>query len=220
MKDKKTPNNEREEVAGTVESAAKVEETVAEDAQPETGAGAEVPPTQEERVAALEARCAELEAQVAERNDQYLRKAADFENYRKRMAKDKADAIDFANQSLLLDLVPILDDFERALKAASDAKNAEGADMGAAFSGLFEGIGMTENRLYSTLENKWGLKRYVSAGEPFDPERHEALMVENSAEATESVVQEEFLKGYLLKDRVVRTAKVKVLMPAQPAEAG
>ena len=196
------------------EAVANDMETVTEEARPE--AGAEVPSTPEEQVAAIEARCADLETQLAERNDQYLRKAADFENYRKRMAKEKADAIDFANQSLLLDLIPILDDFERALKSASDAKNAEDTDIAAAFSSLFEGIGMTESRLYNTLENKWGLKRYVSAGEPFDPERHEALMMEESAETAESVVQEEFVKGYLLKDRVIRTAKVKVLMPAPP----
>jgi molecular chaperone GrpE len=206
MKERETPNNAGEEAA---DAEVKAGETAVEADSPT----AEAPATPEERIAALE-------AQLAERNDQYLRKAADFENFRKRMAKEKADAIDFANQSLLLDLIPILDDFERALKAASDAKNAENADLAAAFSSLFEGIGMTESRLYSTLENKWGLKRYVSAGEPFDPERHEALMMEESAEADESMVQEEFVKGYLLKDRVIRAAKVKVLVPAQTAGAG
>jgi molecular chaperone GrpE len=209
MKERETPDNAGEEAAETVVGT--------EVKAGETAVEAEVLPTAEERVAALEARCADLEGQLAERNDQYLRKAADFENFRKRMAKEKADAIDFANQSLLLDLIPILDDFERALKAASDARNAEGADLAAAFTGLFEGIGMTESRLYSMLENKWGLKRYVSAGEPFDPERHEALMVEESAEAAEAVVREEFVKGYLLNGRVIRAAKVKV---AQPAGAG
>ncbi|MDR0639364.1 MAG: nucleotide exchange factor GrpE [Spirochaetaceae bacterium] len=218
MKDREIPIHEGEDAAAAVaEAVAKAGEAVAgEETRPE--AGADAPSTPEERVAALEARCADLEAQIADRNDQYLRKAADFENYRKRMAKEKADAIDFANQSLLVDLIPVLDDFERALKSASDAKNAEGADMAAAFSSFFEGIGMTESRLYSTLENKWGLKRYVSAGEPFDPERHEALMTEQSAETAEPVVQEEFVKGYLLKDRVVRPAKVKVLMPTPPSE--
>ena len=161
-------------------------------------------------------RCAELEAKFAALNDQYLRKAADFENYRKRMVKEKADAIDFANQSLLLDLIPVLDDFERAIKSAAAVQNAgegDAPDYQTAFKSLFEGLGMTENRLYSTLENKWGLKRYLSEGEPFDPERHEALMMEKSGETAESVVKEEFVKGYLLKDRVIRTAKVKVLMP-------
>jgi molecular chaperone GrpE len=192
------------------------DEQITETSQNEDDTGADVPSEAAEADASPEARIAGLEARIAELNDQYLRKAADFENYRKRMAKEKADAIDFANQSLLLDLIPVLDDFERALKSASDAKNTEGADMAAAFATLYEGIGMTESRLYSTLENKWGLKRYVSEGEPFDPERHEALMMEKSADITEAVVREEFVKGFLLKDRVIRTAKVKVLMPEQP----
>jgi molecular chaperone GrpE len=177
------------------------------------------PLTPEGQIAALEAKIAELETQRAEQNDQYLRKAADFDNYRKRMAKEKADAIDFANQSLLLDLIPILDDFERALKSASDAQKTSGeggldaAAGSLALKNLYEGVGMTESRLYSTLENRWGLKRFNSEGEPFNPERHEALMMEKSAAAAESLVKEEFAKGYTLKERVVRTAKVKVLMP-------
>jgi molecular chaperone GrpE len=221
MKDRKTLLNEMEQLAAE-DAAAMVaaamdggtDEASSECASSEDGAVSEdSPATPEECVAALEVRCAELDAQLAERNDQYLRKAADFENYRKRMVKEKAEAIDFANLSLILDLIPILDDFERALKSASDAKNAEEVDFPAAFTSLFEGIGMTESRLYSTLENKWGLKRYLSAGKPFDPELHEALMMEKSAETTEAVVQEDFVKGYSLKDRVIRAAKVKVLMP-------
>ncbi|MDR1229975.1 MAG: nucleotide exchange factor GrpE, partial [Spirochaetaceae bacterium] len=175
MKDQKTLIDENEQEAETEQTA----DVAGEPAGAEPVAEGKTP---EERVATPEERIAALEAQLAERNDQYLRKAADFENYRKRMAKEKAEAIDFANLSLILDLIPVLDDFERALKSASDAKNTEGADLAAAFTSLFEGIGMTESRLYSTLENKWGLKRYESAGKPFDPERHEALMMEKSAD--------------------------------------
>jgi molecular chaperone GrpE len=156
----------------------------------------------------LEEQIAALEQQVAGLSDQYLRKAADFENFRKRMNKEKAEAIDFANQSLLLDIIPVLDDFERALKAAESSAKTE-----ADFNALLEGIGMVEKRLVSQLENKWNLKRYDSAGTAFNPEIHEALMMEKSAEVTEAVVAEEFMKGYTLRDRVIRSAKVKVLMP-------
>ncbi|MDR3114491.1 MAG: nucleotide exchange factor GrpE [Treponema sp.] len=152
-----------------------------------------------------------MEAQIAELQDQYLRKAAEFENFRKRMNREKQEAIDFANQSLLLDLIPIIDDFERAIKAA-DTSQKVAAD----FTVFYEGISMIEKRLSSQLEHKWGLKRYDSAGEPFDPNRHEAIMVEKSLDIDEPVVKEDFIKGYLLKDRVVRSAKVKVLMPEQP----
>jgi molecular chaperone GrpE len=153
----------------------------------------------------------ELEAQVAELRDQYLRKAAEFENFRKRMNREKQEAIEFANQNLLLDLIPIIDDFERAIKSVETMGSASPELMS-----LCEGIGMTEKRLIAQLENKWGLKRYDSAGEVFDPNRHEAIMMDKSADISEPTVQEDFLKGYTLKDRVIRSAKVKVLMPENP----
>jgi molecular chaperone GrpE len=170
---------------------------------------------------APEQKIANLEAQVAELNDQYLRKAADFENFRKRMNREKQDAIDFANQSLILDLIPVIDDFERAIKAAETAIANASADGAPSkdFTALYEGISMTEKRLITQLENRWTLKRYDSAGEVFDPNLHEALMMEKSADVTEATVQEEWSKGYTLKDRVIRTAKVKVLMPADNSTA-
>ncbi|MDR1353843.1 MAG: nucleotide exchange factor GrpE, partial [Treponema sp.] len=171
----------------------------------------------------LEQRIADLEAGNAELNDLYLRKAADFDNFRKRMTREKQDAIDFANQSLIMDLIPIIDDFERAIKAAETANaNASGevpgGDISKDFTALYEGISMTEKRLLTQLENRWGLKRYDSAGEPFDPNLHEAVMMEKSADAAEALVQEEWTKGYTLKDRVIRPAKVKVLMPEDPGQ--
>jgi molecular chaperone GrpE len=187
--------------------------------------GAETPPKVEQTPGAAPAepgsdeKIALLEAQAADLKDQYLRKAADFENFRKRMNREKQESVDFANQSLILDLIPIIDDLERAIKAAETAA-AAGAAESKDFNSLYEGITMTEKRLVSQLENRWGLKRYDSAGEPFDPNRHEAIMMEKSAEAEEPRVQEEFLKGYTLKDRVIRAAKVKVLMPDAGAEGG
>ena len=151
-----------------------------------------------------EEKIADLEAQLAETRDQLLRKAADFENFRKRMNQEKQSAIEFANQSLLLDIIPVIDDFERAIQSAESSKD---------FTALFEGITMIEKRLVNQLESKWGLKRFNSAGEPFDPNIHEALMVENSPDITEAIVQDDLIKGYMLKDRVIRAAKVKVLMP-------
>jgi molecular chaperone GrpE len=152
----------------------------------------------------LEEQLVDLEAQLAQANDQFLRKAAEFENFRKRMNREKQDAIDFANQALLLDIIEIMDDFDRAIKSAETSKD---------FESFYEGVGMIEKRLSSQLENKWGLRRFDSVGEPFDPNRHEAIMMDKSADIDEPVVQEDFVKGYTLKDRVVRSAKVKVLMP-------
>ncbi|MDR1655727.1 MAG: nucleotide exchange factor GrpE [Treponema sp.] len=157
-----------------------------------------------------EEKIAELEAQLADAKDQYLRKAADFENFRKRMNQEKQTSIEFANQSLLLDIIPIIDDFERALQAAGTGQKSP-----ADFDTLCQGISMIEQRLSSQLESKWGLKRFDSEGEPFDPNRHEALMMEKSAEVTEPVVAQDLIKGYMLKDRVIRSAKVKVVMPEE-----
>ena len=146
----------------------------------------------------------ELEAKAAELNDQYLRKAADFENFRKRMNKEKQDLVEFANQNLLLDLLPVIDDFERAIKSAETSKD---------FASFFEGVKMIEKQLSTMLENKWGLKRFDSEGQIFDPNRHEAIQMEKSAGVSEAVVKDDYLKGYFLKERVLRFAKVKVLMP-------
>ena len=153
---------------------------------------------------------AALEAQLAETRDQLLRKAADFENFRKRMNQEKQNAIDFANQSLLLDIIPIIDDFERAIQSAQNSTELVELPAGKA---LLDGITMIEKRLTGQLESKWGLKRFNSAGEPFDPNIHEAMLMEKSPDVQEPVVQEDFVKGYMLKDKVIRPAKVKVLMP-------
>jgi molecular chaperone GrpE len=180
---------------------------------PETPAVTENNENTEEKHANVEnseEKIARLEAKAAELNDQYLRKAADFENFRKRMFKEKQESIDFANQNLLLDIIPVLDDFERALKSAQDGGRSE-----ADFQNLLEGISMIQQRLLTSLENKWDLKRFDSKDAVFDPSRHEALMMEKSADVTEAIVQEDLIKGYTLKDRVVRTAKVKVLMPLE-----
>jgi molecular chaperone GrpE len=177
-------------------------QTAGNTTEPETKTGG-TEPCPEDRVA-------DLEVQLAEAKDQFLRKAADFENFRKRMNREKQDAIDFANQNLLLDIIPVLDDFDRALQSAENSRD---------FNSLYEGVGMIAKRLSSTLESKWGLKSYAAAGALFDPNFHEALMMEKSSAVTEQTVQADLLKGYTLKDRVIRSAKVKVLIPDPSAPA-
>ncbi len=157
----------------------------------------------------LAGRVAELEKLNADLNDQYLRKAADFDNYRKRMIKEKQDAIDFANTNLLVDLVQVLDDFDRAI--ASGGIHEEGSP-GAA---LTDGVTIIRNHLGSMLENKYGLLHYPVKGEAFDPHIHEAIGTLPSPETKEPTVSEEFVKGYKLKDRVIRVAKVMVSMPVE-----
>jgi len=168
------------------------------------------------KAATPEEQIAELEKRLADTHDQLLRKAADFENFRKRMNQEKQSLIDYANQSLLLDIIPVIDDIERAIQAGENglqANNASPAVPIADFSAFLEGVKIIEKRLAGQLETKWGLKRFCSAGETFDPNLHEALMMEKSHAVTEATVQEDLVKGYMLKDRVIRAAKVKVIMP-------
>jgi len=164
----------------------------------------QVEETVEQKLEAKDRRIKELEEENAAWKDQYLRKAAEFENFRKRMLKEKQEAIQFANRQLLLDLVHILDDFERAIKSAETSKN---------FDSFYEGILMIEKRLYELLERKWGLKRLESVGQPFDPNKHEAITSEERTDHEVPIVLEDYQKGYSLHDKVIRTAKVKVSLP-------
>jgi len=172
---------------------------------PDTEASKEAKPepSDAEKLASLEAKCRELQ-------DQYLRKAADFDNYRKRMIREKQEAIDYANTNLISDLLLILDDFDRAIEAGKKA----GEESAAAF---MQGVVMIRNGLSSLLESKYGLQYYEVQGKPFNPDIHEAVATNPSAEVTEPTVGAELQKGYKLKERILRPAKVMVLMPT-PAE--
>ena len=156
-----------------------------------------------------EDKIAELEIRLAETHDQLLRKAAEFENFRKRINQEKTSAIEYANQSLLLDIITIIDDFERAITAGETGLQTNSAD----YNSFLEGVKMIEKRFITQLEAKWGLKRFDSTGEIFDPNLHEALFMEKSPDVSEATVQEDLVKGYYLKERVIRAAKVKVIMP-------
>jgi len=166
----------------------------------------------EARVKELEGANAALQEELSSLKDQYLRKLADYENFRKRMFREKDDAVQFANSSLIVDLIGVIDDFDRAAASA----DAHGHD----YAALHDGVRMIHTRLIGLLEGKYGLKRFDSAGQVFDPNLHEAIASE-PGEGEEPTVAEEFLAGYRLHDRVVRCAKVKVAMPgAAQAPAG
>ena len=154
-------------------------------------------------------RITELEAEVSTLKDQYLRKLADYENFRKRMFREKDDAIQYANSQILSDLVAVVDNFDRAVQSSETSMD---------FRSLHNGVDMIRTSLLGLLEGKYGLARFDSLGAVFDPNIHEAVMSE-SGDCAEPTVVEEFVKGYKLRDRVLRSAKVKVRMPAPQAEA-
>ena len=188
----------------TMESPATEERVVTEATDADYEAGTDG--TTDERITELEETIGRLEAENSELKNQYLRKQADFENYRRRMTRDKEDAVRFANQQLLLDLTSIIDDFERAIKSADESRD---------YDAFHDGVVLIEKQLTSMLERKWGLARFDSEGEPFDPQKHEAVMTEPREDHDESLVVEDFQKGYMLHDRVLRSAKVKVSMPTE-----
>jgi molecular chaperone GrpE len=155
--------------------------------------------------ASAEDRITALETETADLKDKLLRKQADFENFRKRMIREREDASRYANAVLLTDIIGLIDDFERALRSAEESKD---------FATFLQGIGMIEKQFVETLESRWGLKRFTSVGEGFDPNRHEAVLrVEGPADAKPTVV-EDYQRGYYLHERVLRPARVKVMVPA------
>ncbi|MGI0529528.1 nucleotide exchange factor GrpE [Treponema socranskii] len=144
-----------------------------------------------------------LKKENADLKDQVLRRAADFDNYRKRMLKEKQDVFDYANENLLHDLLDSLDNFDRATDAASSAKDIKS---------IADGVKMINASLVKMLEDKYNLSSYGAPGDAFNPDEHEAIGSVEGAVA-EPVLKEVYLKGYKLKDRIIRHAKVMVTMP-------
>lgn len=188
------------ETAASAETKAKTGETAPAE---ETAAAAGT------EKADFQSRIAELEKLNADLQDQYLRKAADFDNYRKRMIREKQDAIDFANTNLLVDLVQVLDDFDRAMG------HADQFEAGSPAAALAEGVTMIRTQLGTMLDSKYGLTYYPSKDTTFDPNIHEAIGTLPSPDVKEPTVAEEFMKGYKLKERIIRPAKVMVKMPVE-----
>lgn len=152
-----------------------------------------------------EERIAELEKENADLKDQLLRRAADFDNYRKRMLQEKQDAFDYGNANLLKDLLDSLDNFDRTLDAAKDAKDAKS---------IADGIRMINKSLVSMLENKYNLVAFGKEGDDFDPDLHEAIGMQQGDVKKEQLAAV-YLKGYKLKEKVIRHAKVMVVKPAE-----
>jgi len=141
-------------------------------------------------------------AKADENWDRLLRTTADFDNFKKRAARERIEAAQYANFSLIQKLLPVLDNFEMALAAA---QNAEG-DQLASFQ---SGVVMIQQQLKAAL-SETGMEEIEAAGKPFDPNFHEAVSERESAEVAEGSVLQQLRKGYKLRDRLVRPATVIV----------
>jgi len=181
------------------EVVAETMEDVAANAAADTGASdnADVD-ARDEKIVSLVEELAKKEAEIKER---MLRNQAEAENYKKRLLKDKEDAVKYANTALVKDLLGPLDDFSRALDAAEKTDN---------FEAMKEGVRMIEDRLYTILKTNWGLEVVDQADVPFDPNEHEACMMEEKDGLDVDTVTTILQKGFKLNGRVVRPAKVMV----------
>jgi molecular chaperone GrpE len=153
----------------------------------------------------LKKKLEEKDKEAKENYDRLLRTAADFENYKKRTAREKEDWTKFANEDLIRAILPFIDNLERAVNHAQKI-----ADTGV----LVEGVRLTLQQLLQTL-NKFGLSSFESVGKPFDPAMHEAMLVVETDKHEPNQVVEEFQKGYLLNDRLLRPATVSVSKPPE-----
>lgn len=168
------------------------------DAQPTTEAEAAHGDDQAEGPESLDA-----EARAKENYDRYLRTLADFENYKKRTQKEQGDLIKYANERILLEILPIIDNFKRALASAKETKDYEK---------IVEGVEMIQKQFLSTLE-KFGVRQIESLNQPFDPFHHQAVgqaPLEEGSGVAENQVVAETQTGYFLNDRVLRPSLVIV----------
>lgn len=187
--DKKTATVESEEVVNDQEQPVTETETMEET---ET--------VEEVEITAQEQKIAELEAKLEDKENRLLRLQADFDNFRRRVKLDQEAAQKYRAQNLVTDILPALDNFERALKVNSEDEK---------ILSFLQGMEMVHRQLAEALKTE-GLEAIEAVGQQFDPHLHQAVMQVEEGEGESNTVLEEFQKGYKLKDRVIRPSMVKV----------
>lgn len=168
--------------------------------QPEATTKAVAETATEAEIAALRARIEELEKQVEQERGQYLRTLADFQNFRRRNEEQRGELHQFANRELILGLLPVLDNFERALASAEKSQSYEA---------LVSGVTLILRQLQDFLK-KNGVEAIEALGKEFDPNYHEAVMRVEDSEQPENTVVDELQRGYTMHSRVLRPSMVKV----------
>ena len=195
-------NEETEQKKEAENQTAEAEKTEA--AEGEAKAETAEEKVEEKKELTPEEKIAQLEKENADLKDQLLRRAADFDNYRKRMMKEKQDTYDYANAGLLADLLDSLDNFDRTLEAGATAKDVKS---------VVDGIKMINKGLVKMLEDKYGLVSFGKEGDEFNPDEHEAIGRTEDEKAKKETLMQVYLKGYKLKDKIIRHAKVMVKVP-------
>jgi molecular chaperone GrpE len=183
----------------TEESGELSEETGAgpETAFAQTEVEPEAPPSAEDEIQ-------RLKLQLDEYKDLFLRKAAEFENFKKRKQQEYASLIITATEALIIELLPVMDDLDRLLENTAAKENNSNTS-----ESLQRGALLIRDKIMDLLQGR-GLKAIESVGTPFDPELHEALMQEQNSGREPGIVLKEFTRGYRLGDKVIRHAQVVV----------
>jgi molecular chaperone GrpE len=145
-------------------------------------------------------RISELEKETAELKDKFLRKVAEFENYKRRTENDQLNLIKYSAATFIIRLLPVIDDFERSLDHIEDAKD---------INAIKEGLKLIYGKLKKALDEE-GVKKIEAAGKPFDVNYHEAIMQRPDESVSPHTVLDEVEKGYMYKDKVIRHSKVIV----------
>lgn len=152
----------------------------------------------------MEARFEAKQEEAKETYDRFLRVSADFENYKKRASREMEEFRKYANQSLLKEMLSVVDNLELAINSSNDGKNTD--------KNLIEGLNLTLNEILRVFE-KFNVTPIEAQGKTFDPAYHEAVMREETDDYPENSVISEFQKGYLIHDRLLRPAMVVVAVP-------
>lgn len=152
----------------------------------------------------METRLESVEQEAKEAHDRFLRVSAEFENYKKRSVREMDEFRKFANESLIREMLTVVDNLERALNSSNNDNQAN--------SHIAEGVDMTLKEILKVFE-KFNVKPIEALGKPFDPNFHQAAMREETNERPENTVLNELEKGYMIHDRLLRPAMVVVSMP-------
>lgn len=199
VKKTEKPQENRENVTLKQEASSKAPEAPRNGAK-ETETGESKTVLESAQLEELKAKISDLEATVVSYKDQFLRKAADFDNYRKRIENEIVNLTRYAKEGLITDLLPLLDDFERSLSISQDRKD---------FEVFHRGLELIYSKFLKVLEAQ-GVRPFESLGKPFDVEYHDAVMQMSKEGVPPNTVIEEIEKGYLHRDKVIRHAKVVV----------
>ena len=197
--------NKNENAETQEQASCETEKNVSENpAETSENAGEKTDSAEEQKELTDAEKISALEKEVQELKTQALYKAAENENWRKRMMQQKDDAIAYANASLLSDLLDSLDNFDRTIDAAKDAKDVKS---------IADGIKMINKNLVKMLEDKYGLSNFAKEGDEFNPQEHEAIGRVEDEKAKKETLKQVYLKGYKLNGKIIRHAKVMVSVP-------